>query len=214
MTRPITIAAIYSPPRHTTSCQEYEDFLIQLGPHFLVAGDWNAKHTAWGSRLTTPKGRNLLTVMQQNNLNYMSMGEPTYWPTDLKKIPDLLDFAITKGISDINSNLDMSSDHSPIVITLSNHVIWKKPPIRLYNKYTNWTQFQDHINDNINLNMQLKVNQDLEDAVDYSITQLIQTAAWTSTPNREKDTTGRSQPSTAHQGINLRNTQSKTQMAK
>jgi hypothetical protein len=40
------------------------------------------------------------------------------------------------------------------------------------------------LNNNINLNLQLKVNQDLEDAVDY-ITQLIQTAAWTSTPNRE-----------------------------
>jgi hypothetical protein len=119
----------------------------------------------------------------------MSTGEPTYWPTDLK-IPDLLDFAITKGISDIyssiKSNLDMSSDHSPIVITLSNHVIWeKKPHIQLYNRDTNWTQFQDHINDSINLNLQLKVNQDLEDAVDY-ITRLIQTAAWTSTPNRER----------------------------
>jgi hypothetical protein len=79
-----------------------------------VAGDWNAKHTAWGSRLTTTKGRNLLNVMQQYNLDYMSTGEPKYWPTDLKKIPDLLDFAITKGISDIyssiKSNLDTSSD--------------------------------------------------------------------------------------------------------
>jgi hypothetical protein len=153
-----------------------------------VAGDWNAKHTAWGSRLTTPKGRNLLNVMQQNNLNYMLTGEPTYWPTDLKKIWDLLDFAITKGIfviySSIKSNLDMSSDHSPIVITQSNQVIWKKPPMRLCNRDTNWAQFQDHINDNINLNLQLKVNKDLEDAVNY-ITQLIQTAAWTSTPNRQ-----------------------------
>jgi hypothetical protein len=130
MTRPITIAAIYSPLRHSISCQEYEDFLLQLGPHFLVAADWNTKHTAYGSRLTTPKGRNLLNGIQQNNLNYMSTGKPTYWPTDLNKIPDLLDFAITKGIYDIysciKSNLDMSSDHSPIVITLSNHVIWKR----------------------------------------------------------------------------------------
>jgi hypothetical protein len=57
----------------------------------------------------------------------MSTGESTYWLTDLNKIPDLLDFAITKGISDIyssiKSNLDMSSDHSPIVIKLSNHVM-------------------------------------------------------------------------------------------
>jgi hypothetical protein len=53
MIRPITTAAIYSPPKHTISCQEYENFLLQLGPHFLVAGDWNAKHTAWESRLIT-----------------------------------------------------------------------------------------------------------------------------------------------------------------
>jgi endonuclease/exonuclease/phosphatase (EEP) superfamily protein YafD len=88
-----------------------------------VAGDWNAKHTAWGTRLTTPKDRNLLNVIQQNNLNYMSTGEPTYWPTNLNKMPDLADFAITKGILDIcsstKSNLDISSDHSPIVITLT-----------------------------------------------------------------------------------------------
>jgi exonuclease III len=28
ITRPITISAIYSPPRHTISCQEYEDFVL------------------------------------------------------------------------------------------------------------------------------------------------------------------------------------------
>jgi hypothetical protein len=136
-----------------------------------VAGDWNAKHTARGSRLITPKGRNLLNVIQQHNLNYISTGEPTYWPTALNKIPDLLDFPITKGISGIystkESNLDMSSDHSPIIITLSNPVIWKKPPAQLCNRDTNWTQFQGHINDNITLNLRLKENQDLEDAVDY-----------------------------------------------
>jgi hypothetical protein len=187
----MVIAAIYSPPRHAISYQEYEDFLLQLGPHYIVAGDWKAKHIAWGSRLTTPKGRKLLEVIQQNNLNYISTVEPTYWPTDLNKIPDLLDFAITKGISDIYSsietNLDTSSDHSPIIITLSNYVIWKEPPPQLSNRSTNWIPFQDYINDNIILNLRLKENQELEDAVDY-ITKLIQTAAWISTAERKKTT--------------------------
>jgi len=90
MPRIITIATIYSPPRHVISSKEYEDFLLHLGPHFIVAGDWNAKHTAWGSRLITPKGRNrnLLHVIQHNKLNYLSTGEPTYWPADLNKNPD------------------------------------------------------------------------------------------------------------------------------
>jgi hypothetical protein len=64
-------------------------------------------------------------------------------------------------------------------------VIWQKPPPYLCNNFTNWTQFQNHINNNINLNLRLKQTQDLEDAVEY-ITQLLQAAAWTSTPHRER----------------------------
>jgi len=105
MPRTITIAAIYSLPKHVISSEEYEDFLLHLGPHFLVACDWNVKHTAWESGLTTPKGRNLLHVIQHNNLNYLSTGEPTYWPADLKKTPDLLDFAVTNGVSGIHIQL-------------------------------------------------------------------------------------------------------------
>jgi hypothetical protein len=45
-----------------------------------------------------------------------STGEPTYRPSDRNKIPNLLDYAITKGISEahshIESNFDLSSDHS------------------------------------------------------------------------------------------------------
>jgi hypothetical protein len=106
----------------------------------------------------------------------------------------------------------MSSDHNPIAITLRSHVIWKKPSIKLYNRDTNWTQFQDHINDNINLNLQLQANQYFEDAVDYITTNT--NSCMDIYAKRGKYITGRSQPSTAHQGINLRKTQSKTQMAK
>jgi len=39
MPRIISIAAIYSPPRYVISSEEYEDFLLRLGPHFIMAGD-------------------------------------------------------------------------------------------------------------------------------------------------------------------------------
>jgi len=138
MPRIITIAAVYSPTSHVICSEEYEDFLLRLGPHFLVAGDWNTKHTAWGSRLIAPKGRNLLHVLQHNNLYYLSTGEPTYRPAGPNKNPDLLDFAITNGISSIystiESGLDLESDHSPIIITLSTSPIWKTQPLCLCNK--------------------------------------------------------------------------------
>jgi len=182
---PLQTGAIYSPPRYTISAEEYKDFFLTLDSHFLIAGDWNAKHTTWGSRLTTPKGRNLLKAIHHLNLKYLSTGQPTYWPADPNKLPDLLDFAVTKGISDmhraIETNLDLSSDHSAILITLSINPIWKTPPPKLFTAKTNWKEFQQHINRNIHLILRLQTPTDIEDAVDYAI-NLIQVAAWTATP--------------------------------
>jgi hypothetical protein len=102
-------------------------------------------------------------TIQESNLNILSTGEPTYWSTDLNKIPDLLDFAITKGISDvystIESNLDLSSDHSPIIITISRHVIWKKVIPKLCTRETNWELFRDILNENIRLDHRMKENE-------------------------------------------------------
>lgn len=182
----MTIAAIYSPPRHSISSQE---FFATLGTRFLVAGDWNAKHTAGGSRLITPKGRNLLHAIHQNNLKFLSTGEPTYWPSDRNRIPDLLDFAITKGISDIytkiESSFDLSSDHSAIVITLSASIIWKEPSPKLCTKHTDWKLFQTGINNKIRLNHRMKTNYEIEEVIQY-LTGLIQEAAWKATPVNNK----------------------------
>ena len=152
---PLQIGAIYSPLRHVITAEEYKNFFLTLDSHFLIAGDWNAKYTTWGSRLTTPKGRNLLKATHHLNLKYLSTGEPTYWPVDLNKIPDLLDFAVTKGISDVHSaianNFDLSSDHSAILITLSANLICKTPPPKLFTAHTNWKDFQLHTNRDIKL---------------------------------------------------------------
>jgi hypothetical protein len=118
----------------------------------------------------------------------LSTGEPTYWPADLNKNPDL-DFVVTNGISSIHStmesSLDLESNHSPIIITLSTSPIWKTHPLRPCNKYTNWIQFQVYINENISLNIRLKETTELGEAVQH-ITTLIQEAAWLSTPERKK----------------------------
>jgi hypothetical protein len=53
------------------------------------------------------------------------MGESTYWPTDINKTPDLLDFFIFKVLLhnslDIRPNLEIASDHTPIIATISTH---------------------------------------------------------------------------------------------
>ena len=135
----LTVAAIYSPPRHSISTDEYKDFLQTLGNRFIVGGDWNAKHTQWGSRLTTTKGRNLWRAMSDSNYDYISNGAPTYWPTDPRKLPDLLDFFVSHGLPRdnylIHSNFDLSSDHTPVIISLSTAAINKPPSKTDYKKH-------------------------------------------------------------------------------
>lgn len=194
---PLTIAAVYCPPKHSITKSQFEEFFQTLGNKFIIGGDYNSKHTFWGSRLINPRGRQLYLAMENRNLKHISTGEPTYWPSDIKKIPDLLDFYIIKGISKNNtvvqSNFDLSSDHSPILITLNANPVMKERPLRLCNKLTDWNQFREILDRNLNLNIQLKTNQDLDEAVKY-ITENIQRAAWSSTPELAYETKPNSVP--------------------
>ena len=133
----ITVAAVYCPHRHNLKKERFETFFQTLGSKFIAGGDYNSKHIQWGSRLTTTKGRQLPKVLQENNYHFLSTGSPTYWPTDVNKIPDLLDRFITNGISttyvDIQASYDLTSDHSPIIATISTSVTVRQPPPRLHN---------------------------------------------------------------------------------
>jgi hypothetical protein len=48
---------------------------------YIAGGDYNAKYTNWGSRLTSPRGRVLLKTLESNNFRHLVSGDPTYWPT-------------------------------------------------------------------------------------------------------------------------------------
>jgi hypothetical protein len=114
---PLTLAAVYLPPNQTIHQEQLEDFYHSLGHRFIAGGDYNAKHTNCGSRIISPRGRVLFKTIENNNLKSLSSGEPTYWPTDREKLPDLIDFCVTKGIPPnfavAKSCLELSSDSSP-----------------------------------------------------------------------------------------------------
>ena len=181
----MTISAIYCPPRHTVSTEDYTMLFRSLGARFLIGGYWNAKHTAWGARLTTPKGRNLLHAIAGHNCHYLSTGEPTYWQTDLIKLLDLLDFIVTRSIIanyiQLESTFELSSNHTPVIATLSATTILKPPTPKLTTSHTNWDMFRAYINERLNLNLCIKKPAELDDATHY-FTTLIQAAAWHSTP--------------------------------
>lgn len=68
-----------------------------LGENFILGGDFNAKYTHWGSKLTTSKGRQLYAAIRENGSEVLSIGSPTYWPSDPQK--SVIDFYIIRKIS-------------------------------------------------------------------------------------------------------------------
>ncbi|KAL7290805.1 hypothetical protein TKK_0015548 [Trichogramma kaykai] len=167
----LTVAAVYCPPKYKINQETFTNFFKTLGRRFLAAGDYNAKHPWWGSRLNTPnpKGRALYSAIGKDNLSVLSTGEPTYWPTDTNKIPDLIDFAVTGGINPVicrmQSCADLSSDHSPIIIHMSKEFLTKKSQRLLFNRNTDWSIFKHQMDDKLGCNVRLKSNSDLDDAI-------------------------------------------------
>lgn len=166
----LVLSAVYCPPRHQITKDQFKSYFSKLGPRFIAGGDYNAKHTLWGSRLITPKGRQLFQAMKEFNLSHISTGHPTYWPTDLTKIPDLIDFCITKGINERHIKaepcFDLSSDHSPIIVTLSTSLQPKISSMKLHNKSTNWELFRVKVTSSIDLKIPLRNKEDIENAAD------------------------------------------------
>lgn len=162
-----------------------------------MGGDFNAKHTYWGSRLTTTKGRELYDAAKKTGCEFVSTGKPTYWPTDVNKIPDLVDFFVINKLSrnfiQVQEGLDLDSDHSPIYLTLSETVIVKEENPYLSNKFTDWLSFKHILKDKINISTPIETTDQLENEA-YSFIQLIQFAAWSCTPPTKRKTVGANYP--------------------
>jgi len=126
-------------------------------------------------------------VLQEKNYSFLSTGSPTYWPTDDSKILDLLDFFITNGISttyvDIQASYDLTSDHTPIIATISTSSAVRQPPPRVYNLQTNWETYRKLVRDKANLAIKLKEREDVELGTN-SFVSVLQHAAQEATPTR------------------------------
>ena len=183
------ISSVYRPPRHNIKEQQFAEFFSTLGPKFLAGGDYNSKNITWGSRITTTKGREVLKVMENNKYSFLTTATLTYWQTDQRKTPDMLDFFVARGISesylDITACYDLSSDHSPIIATVSEIVINKQPTPMLHNRKTDWDVYKEAIQHGINLHTSLKSPQEIEHTTTQFITILQETAKLATPPIAE-----------------------------
>jgi hypothetical protein len=97
-----------------------------------------------------------------------------------------VDFCITKGIpptsATATSCLDLSSYHSPVLVSLANYPLPPVKPPHLSNQQTNWDLFRHLITDRFTLKIPLKTPEDIEEAVKL-FNDTVQWADWTATPS-------------------------------
>jgi len=181
----LTVAVIYSPPRHNLKRGDYLNLLQRFTGRFIIAGDFNSKNIYWGSRLRNTKGSELYQAIRGYHCEVHTTGKPTYWPTYTNKVPDLIDFFLSKNLSsnfiDVTEEYDLDSDHSAIVLMLSETIIKNVRNPTLSNKHNDWGMFREKLVRRINLRVALTTTDELEDEVKKFVTD-IQHSAWEATP--------------------------------
>lgn len=134
--------------------------------------------------LVTTKGRELLNAIGNGGYEFQTSRNPTYWATDSGKIPDLIDFYVTKGISsnylEVDNIDELSSDHVPVMMILSSTIIRKKKKATISNRYTDWDEFREKLDHLIELKVRFKTTEDLNEQA-QNFVEIIHKAASSST---------------------------------
>ena len=118
----------------------------------LMAGDLNAKHVDWNSRLTTRRGKLLRDYADENSCLIFGPDTPTTNPYNPSATPDVLDIAVTKDVPFqvyLPSCYSLSSGHLQVLIDTALPTSFPRPPERPNFRRTEWAIFQTQVADRI-----------------------------------------------------------------
>jgi len=131
--------------------------------------------------VNNPRGNVLFNFVNTRKFKVLVPPGPTYWPSFPHKNPGILDIFITKTPSNvhyvIDNILDLNSDYSSVILTLNYYPSINTEPLKLFHTTTDRYKFHDLVNQNLQLNVRLKSNDDIDVAVN-NLTNVIQSAAW------------------------------------
>ena len=123
-----------------------------------MAGDLNAKHVDWNSRLYTRRGKLPREYADENSCLIFGPDYPTTNPYNPSVTPDVLDIVITKILSFpvyLTSCSALSSDHLQVLIETSCCSSFHHPPDRPDFRRTDWASFQTRLEELIPFDSEL-----------------------------------------------------------
>jgi len=134
-----------------------------------MAGDLNAKHVDWNSRLSTRRGNFLRDYADGNSCLIFGPDSPTTNPYNTSATPDVLDIVITRDLPSsvhLTSCSALSSDHFPLLIDAMCCSSFQHPPDRPDVRRTDWAKFQTQLEAEIPFNPKLHNSMDISTCVE------------------------------------------------
>jgi len=127
--------AIYNAPGNQLTDNHIKE-LLPSNQKSILAGDLNAKNTAWGCNATNRNERNLKKAIENENLYIHIPDRPTYYPSFTDRRPDILDIAIMNFKINCSTNTvtELLSDHLPVLMYITGAAYDNTKIINSYNQ--------------------------------------------------------------------------------
>jgi retron-type reverse transcriptase len=179
---PLTIISCYHPPRILLRENDITE-ILDTGTSVIAAGDFNAKHQAWGSRVANRNGRILYELADAIDLLVEAPPEPTYY-SPLGHRADTLDIALLKNVplqTRLHAVNALDSDHLPVLMHIGDEA--NDENLNTQVQITNWPLFAEILETDFGPIPRIESVEDLENAAGV-FEEKITTAMTNSTRNR------------------------------
>ncbi|KAG5873146.1 hypothetical protein JTB14_038002 [Gonioctena quinquepunctata] len=146
------VITAYCPPDFHMSLNNYDNIFDNLQPPYIIMGDLNAQHEAWGSTNNNVRGRNLMISLNKNNVTFLNDGRPTRitLPGQGNNCPDITicspDLATLCHWNVLES--PGMSDHLPTTTSINrniDHQFKNKPISRWNTKKADWQRYNTEL---------------------------------------------------------------------
>ena len=142
----IVIATLYQPPaRNYLPIPDFIHLFRRNSPVYMIA-DLNANHPTLGYRQTNTKGRQLHHLIHNRTLQHIGPDFPTYISHRSATTPDII---LTNFRTYHNTHIEQgpltTSDHIPIIFTISTTPIQAPAIPRPSYNQANWEKFSDEL---------------------------------------------------------------------
>lgn len=152
--RSITFIVVYSPPRSPVPCALI-NYVASLQNHYIIAGDFNARHIVYGDTTTSTKGsafENIITATPTLYRLFSTSHTFVGWSGCSQPDHILASTSLATHLSDVQVEDSITSDHLPITTILRTGTRYRDTNTHTIVdwKHTNWEEFNTILDSSLN----------------------------------------------------------------